>query len=338
MASQRLSWAEKGDYSIKPNTRDMATKSVCFLIALTVITSSCSSEGDVEEIPPKTGMINVSGGQIWYRMSGIGKTGTPLIILHGGPGAAHNYLLNLDTLSEHRPVIFYDQLGSGLSDRPSDTMLWNTDRFVDELHTLVTSLKIDQFHLLGQSWGAYLAASYSLKYDNRIKSIVFSAPLLSATRWIEDQRFWISQLPAATRDTIEKYEALGEYGAESYQQAMDLFYRRHLCRLDPWPDLLMQTFDNMGAEVYNYMWGPSEFTVTGTLKEADLSEQLPQIDVPVLFTCGEFDEATPAAINHFAGLMKNAELQIFENASHMHHLEDPEKYLGLVREFLQKHD
>jgi proline iminopeptidase len=285
------------------------------------------------------GTIAVPGGNIWYCTSrGAGKK-TPLLVVHGGPGVPHNYLTVLNALSDERPVIWYDQLGCGNSEKPDDNALWTVDRFADELAEVRNALIPDEVHLLGQSWGAYLVTAYFLKHKpTGIRSITLSAPLLSTSRWLEDQRHWLSGLPQEMQEAINRCEAVGDYAAEAYQEAMSLFYNRHVCRLDPWPEEVLSAMDGMAANVYNYMWGPSEFTVTGTLRDADLTSRLPEITVPVLFTCGSYDEATPETVKSFHKLVPGSELEIFPDASHMHHLECKEAFLTVLSSFLSRND
>jgi proline iminopeptidase len=298
---------------------------------------SCCSKTTVPTV--KEGFIEVTGGRVWYKMIGIDKPGIPLLVLHGGPGAPHDYLESLEFLANDRPVVFYDQLGCGKSDRPSDTLLWTVDRFVEELVQVRDAINLKDIHLLGQSWGSMLAVEYMLnKNPSGIHSLILSAPFLSTSRWVADQQYWISQLPENVQDTIRKYEGIGDYAAPAYQEAMNIFYAKHVCRMDPWPECLLRTFDKMGKEVYEYMFGPSEFTQTGTLKNRDLSESLHLIKIPVLFTCGEYDEARPESVRFFQHLIPGSEAYVFEGASHSHHLEKQEEYHRVVGEFLRKND
>lgn len=298
--------------------------------------SACKQKNE-DKNPVREGMIAVEGGKVWYKITGADRSGIPLLVLHGGPGAPHDYLENLGALADERPVIFYDQLGCGNSERQDDSSLWTIERFVDEVEQVRIALNLKEFHLLGQSWGGFLATSYLLKYGSeRVTSLVLSAPLLSSESWLNDQRYWISILPQSVQDTISKYEENGDYSATSYQEAVQQFYVQHLCRLDPWPESLNLTFQKMGADVYSYMWGPSEFTITGTLKDADLTDQLYKIDVPCLITCGEFDEARPSTMEFFKSLIPGSDLKVFEDASHSHHLEKSEEYLSCVRNFLNQ--
>lgn len=299
---------------------------------------SCKNAGEDLNPSIREGMIQVSGGKVWYRIVGADKKGIPLIALHGGPGAPHDYLESLEALADERPVIFYDQLGCGNSDRPSDTSLWNISRFEEELQQVRDALNLNEVHILGASWGTMLGVQYALSGKQGIKSLVLSGPYLSTSLWDADQQEWISQLPANIRDTIRKYEACKEYSAESYQNAMMEYYKLHVCRLESWPECLNRTFEKMGVEVYQYMWGPSEFTMTGTLKDANLLPRLGFLKVPTLLTCGEFDEATPGTMKIYKDAIPGAQMHVFSGASHAHQLECKEEFIAVVREFLRKNE
>lgn len=269
----------------------------------------------------KENYLSVTGGKIWYKIAGAEKGGTPLILIHGGPGATHDYLLPLEELADKRPVIFYDQLGCGKSDNPADVSLWTIERYVEELDLLCKSLNFKNYHILGQSWGGTLAVEYALSgLSDRIKSLILSAPLISSSRWAEDQREYIDQMPDMMKSTILRCEAEGDFNNPEYQKALEEFYNRHLCRIQPMPEPMQKTFEKMNTEMYSYMWGPSEFTVNGTCKDYDASERISAIKVPVLFTAGEFDEATPESLTYFSNKIPGSKVIIFENASHSHHL------------------
>ena len=287
----------------------------------------------------QTGLIKIAGGKIWFKtVSSQTGNSTPLLVIHGGPGATHDYLEPLEQLANERPVIFYDQLGSGNSDRPNDSSLWNITRFVDELSIVRKSLKLEELFILGSSWGAALAVDYMLqRKPSGVSGLILSGPLLSTSRWIADQRKYISQMPKESADAITKCEATSNFDSPEYQAAMMEFYKKHLCRLDVWPDCLNRTLEKMGTDVYNTMWGKSEFTMNGNLAKLELAEDLGKLDVPVLITCGEFDEATPQTCRYFQSRAKNAELKIFGNASHSHHLEKTDEYLATVGDFMRRH-
>ena len=202
------------------------------------------------------GYIPVLGGHIWYRMVGDNK-GIPLLIIHGGPGYAHNYLNPLENLATDRPVIFYDQLGCGKSDRPNDSKLWGVNRFREEVHELLRALGLEQVHLLGHSWGSILAVEYALAGRNAIQSMILGGPCLSVTRWIADASELISLLPHDIRQTIYWHQSNGTTQSEEYLLATEEFERRYLCRLDPLPLPMLESKANMNRSIYNTMWGPS---------------------------------------------------------------------------------
>lgn len=284
----------------------------------------------------KENYLSVTGGKIWYKIAGTEKGGTPLILIHGGPGATHDYLLPLEELADKRPVIFYDQLGCGKSDNPADVSLWTIERYVEELDLLCKSLNFKNYHILGQSWGGTLAVEYALSgLSDRIKSLILSAPLISSSRWAEDQREYIDQMPDMMKSTILRCEAGGDFNNPEYQKALEEFYNRHLCRIQPLPEPMQKTFEKMNTEMYAYMWGPSEFTVNGTCKDYDASERISAIKVPVLFTAGEFDEATPESLTYFSNKIEGSKVIVFENASHSHHLEKQKEYIKAVSDFLK---
>ncbi len=285
------------------------------------------------------GTVKVPGGNIWYKIVGAGTKGIPLLTVHGGPGAPHQYLNPLQALADQRPVIFYDQLGCGRSDKPEDRNIWTVERFVEELDILRNTLNLEEVHLLGQSWGSMLAVEYLLrKQPAGIKSLILSGPYLSSPLWAKDQRYWIEQLPKKSRQTILECEASKDFTNPDYQDAVMEFYKIHLCRMDPWPEELLLSMEGMGMDVYQYMWGPSEFTMTGTLKEADLTPQLHFLNLPVLLTCGQFDEAHPQTVALFQSLIPGSRMHTFQGASHAHILEQPQRVQRTLHSFLRSTD
>ena len=281
----------------------------------------------------REGHIPVPGGRVWYKIVGSGDT-IPLLVLHGGPGFPHNYLKPLESLSDERPVVFYDQLGCGNSDRPEDPNLWHTERFVEELAKVRQSLNLEQAHILGHSWGSMLATDYALTKPEGIMSLILASPCLSIPRWLEDVGTYRKQLPADVQEVLDRNELAGTTESEEYEEAVMEFYRIHLCRMDPWPEVLEQTMVGAGLQVYHTMWGPSEFFMTGNLADYDRTSRVGELVVPTLFTCGRYDEASPDATAWYQSLIPQAEIAIFENSSHTPHLEERELYLQVVREFL----
>lgn len=288
---------------------------------------------------PETGFIEVEGGNIRYRIAGAASPGIPLLTLHGGPGVPHAYLESLSSLSDERPVIYYDQLGCGLSDQPDDPGLWRLDRFVNELERVIQYLDLRKVHLLGQSWGTMLAAEYLLtKGSDKAQSLIMAAPVLSVSRWNSDQREHIRSLPDSVQDVIQTCEARADFENPAYEEALMVFYKRFVCRMDPWPELLMSSFNALSLPVYHTMWGPSEFTQTGNLRHFERAEEMRRIALPTLFTCGEYDEATPTATAYYQSRMPHAERVVFKDAAHIHHLEKEAAFNRTVRDFLRRND
>lgn len=281
------------------------------------------------------GFIPVKGGNVWFRITGNGP-GTPLLLLHGGPGGKSNDRDPLRLLGHERPVVQYDQLGCGNSGRPTNTELWTVDRYVEELEQVRTALELEEVHILGHSWGTMLAAAYLLKKPEGVKSVIFSGPALNVGMWEQDQRNYLKKFPQEIQEVIERSEREHRTDSPEYQEAMYAFYHRHMCRLDPWPPEVMVDFEKMNQQIYNFMWGASEFTVTGTLKDYDDTKHLHEINIPTLFTCGRYDEATPETTAYYAGLVPNAEFHVFENSSHLPGTEEPEAYAEKIREFLNR--
>lgn len=299
-------------------------------ILLLTMLQSCSAPGLTEG----EGYVDVTGGRVWYEVIGSGPK-TPIILLHGGPGATSEYLRPLKELAADRPVIFYDQLGSGKSDHPDNPSLWTTERFVAELGQFREALGLDRVHILGHSWGTMLAADYMLTNPTGVESLILASPCLSAKKWIEDANKLRADLPKRTQEILARHEAAGTTDSEEYMAATMEFYKRHLCRLDPWPAELERAFSDINMQVYGKMWGPSEFYATGTLKDYDRTGDLHKISVPVLFTAGQFDEATPETTAWYQSLIPGAKLKIIQDASHITMIEQPGAYNAVIREFLQ---
>lgn len=281
------------------------------------------------------GRIDVTGGEIWYGLCGDRSgTKTPLIIIHGGPGMSHDYLYPLRRLADDRAVVFYDQLDAGKSDRPNDPNNWKVERFLDEIDRIRNALDLQTVSVFGNSWGGTLAAAYAARNPQGLKRAVLSSPLINTKQWVQDNAVWRSELPDDVLALMDEHEARGDTGAEAYLDAVDVFYRRHLCRVDPWPDTVMDTFNTLNETCYAGMWGPNEFTCNGVLKDYDGSGQLSAIAVPTLVTCGAFDEATPRSTEKYASLIPCSEFKVFAEASHLAFVEQEEEYLAAVARFL----
>ena len=292
----------------------------------------------VKEIP-REGYVPVEGGRIYYKIVGEGD-GVPIVVMHGGPGSRTCPMIpGLSRLAKDRQVIFYDQLGSGLSDRPTDTTLWQTERFVDEIDLLREALNLKEVHMLGHSCGSTFLIEYMVTKDPKgVRSVIFSSPHISTPVWMDDARILLSELPESIRDTITKYESLQMYTAQPYLAATDSFYARHLSRTG-YPNVSIPPCDEQpgfNSEIYNYMWGPTEFNVTGTLKDFDRTPDLHKIEEPILFMTGEFDEARPESMYKFQKMCKDATVEIIEGAAHMTFIDQPEEVERAVTRFLNQ--
>ena len=278
-------------------------------------------------------MVEVPGGRVWTGIYGGCTGGTPLLVVHGGPGMPSYYLESLTALADTRPVVLYDQLGCGRSDRPEDPSLWTVPRAVAELESVRRELGLHSVHVLGHSWGGFLALAHARRHGDTVASLVLSSPLVSVTGWMADARELLAGLPAPVRDAIVRHEAAGTFDDPAYVEATAQFYRRHFCTLDPWPPELERTFEDLGEGPYHAMWGPSEFTQTGTLQGADLTPTLPELRVPSLWIGGSEDEVSPARLAAFAELA-SGRVEVFEGGSHCLHLEQTSRYLAAVESFL----
>jgi proline-specific peptidase len=294
-----------------------------------------------DSTPVEEGYLPFRSHKIWYRRTGQQQSAgkLPVLCLHGGPGASHDYLEPLEELaSTGRQVILYDQLGGGDSDHPHDPSLWTVPLFVEELGVVRSLLRLDRVHLYGQSWGGMLAMEYMLTKPKGIASMTVSSSPASMRQWVVEANRLRAELPADVQATLLKHEEAGTTKDPAYQKAMMVFYQRHLCRLDPWPEELNRTFSGMmhNAEVYNTMNGPSEFHVIGNLKDWDITHRLGEIDVPTLVLSGRYDEATPAIAETVHRGIRGSEWVIFENSSHGPHLEERERHLQVLAEFLER--
>ena len=291
------------------------------------------------------GRAKFGANETWYRITGDLDSGkTPIFLLHGGPGVAHNYIDSYKLLAQGgRAVIHYDQIGCGLSthlpEKGGD--FWTVQLFIDELENLIDHL--DQragFHVLGQSWGGMLAAEYGVRQPEGLKSLVIANSPASMALWSSEAMRQRSEMPQDIQDALNKYEATGDYDNPAYKAATDWVYARHVCRVVPNPPEVVASFTQLGQDptVYHTMNGPNEFFVVGTLKNWDITPDLHKITVPTLLISGRHDEATPATVQPYKDLIKGSAWVIFEASSHMPHVEETEFCMGVVGGFLNAND
>ncbi|HEY0241171.1 MAG TPA: proline iminopeptidase-family hydrolase [Gemmatimonadaceae bacterium] len=305
------------------------------LFAVLVAAVACSNPRDLsKELKPGTGFAQVPGGKVWYNVVGSGHR-TPLLVLHGGPGAGSYYMKPLAAIGDDRPVIFYDQLGGGHSDRPNDSTLWTIDRYVGEIGAIRTALGLERVHILGHSFGSIILAEYLKAKPKGVRSAIFASPVLDIPGYVQDVTGLLKKFPDSTQRVIVEAERNGTTNSAAYQSAMIAFYQQHVARRLPWSADLDSTIAQLNPAPYVYMQGPSEFTITGTLKSYDVTSSLDDIDVPALFVTGQYDEATPARVRKFKQLTPDSKMEVIPNAAHMMMQDEPDAFIKTVRDWLR---
>jgi len=294
----------------------------------------------------RAGRLKTSEGyEIHYEVAG-GASET-LLCLHGGPGANSRYLHPLADLADGElQVVFYDQLGSGLSEVPSADYDWTVERFVRELDEVRQGLGLGRVHLLGQSWGGCLALQYALDYPEGIATVVLSNTSASIPQGAQDMTALRLGLGAERYATMLDHEARGQYNDPEYQSCVDELNVRHLWRTFPWSrerglreftEMIVPLFGEDGP-AYAAMWGPNEFHCTGSLQGWDITHRLREIVAPTLILCGYYDEVSVDCHRVLAAGLRDNEFVIFGNSSHLTFLErEAAPYLAVVRDFVQRH-
>jgi L-proline amide hydrolase len=295
--------------------------------------------------PSRTGTVDFRGWQTWYRVTGDLDAGkTPLVVLHGGPGAAHNYTLRIAGMAaQGRAVVHYDQLGIGnsthLRERGAD--FWTVQLFLDELDNLLAALGIaGRYHVLGQSWGGMLAAEHAVRRPPGLRGLVIANSPASMHLWLSEANRLRAELPAGVQRTLLAHEAAGTTDHPDYRAAEAVFNARHVCRIVPNPPEVAETFALIDADptVYHTMNGPNEFHVVGTLKDWTVIDRLDRITAPTLLVSGRYDEATEATVQPYADRIPDVRWTIFDDSSHMPHVEEEQSYQRLVGAFLDDND
>jgi len=287
-------------------------------------------------LPAGESMLAVPDGKIWYKKSGTG-TGTPLILVHGGPGFNSFYLKPLEALGSDRPIIRYDQLGAGKSGPMGDSSLFTIAHFVRELDSLRASLGYDKVHILGHSWGTILAYEYYKAHPDHVASIVFGSACLDIPAYEKRAQSLVATLSDSSQKAIKLAESTKKYDAPSYQNAINEFFGKYVFRHPPEADL-DSTMKMVNEGIYNYMQGPSEFTITGTLKPYNVTGELGAIKVPTLYTVGEFDEVGPELVRGFANKTPGAKYALIPGSAHITSWDNPTEMIKVVREFLASVD
>lgn len=291
--------------------------------------------------PTAKGTVPFRQHATWYRVTGRPEPGRPtLVVVHGGPGVTHDYLLPLATFAERGwPVVHYDQIGNGGSTHlpDADPGFWTPGLFLDELDNLLDRLGIaDDYVLFGQSWGGMLAARHASTRPAGLRGLIIANAPASYPLWRAEMDVLRAQLPPGVDAVLRRHEADGTTDSDEYIEAMLVFYGRHFCRLDPLPPQLVATLieTNANPTVYHTMNGPNEFHVIGSLRDWSVIDDLPRISVPTLVISGRHDEATPVTVRPFQELIPNARWEIFEDSSHAPHFEEPKRFVEVLGAFL----
>lgn len=264
----------------------------------------------------------------------------PVVVVHGGPGSTHDYLVRLAELAEGGwPIVHYDQLGNGGSTHLSDVGVefWTASLFADELDNLLRALEIqDDYVLLGHSWGGMLSSVHAAGNPAGLRGLVVANSPASYPLWMQGVNRQREQLPEEVKAVLRAHEEAGTEDSEQYFEAARVFYDRHVCRIVPWPRDFTMTFMEIQNDptVYYAMNGPAEFNVTGSLRDWSVEEYLPRIEAPTLIISGRHDDATPDAVRPFHELIPDSRWEIFEESSHVPHLEEPQRFDEVVTDFL----
>jgi proline iminopeptidase len=286
----------------------------------------------------REGTTTVRGYRFYWKSFGEpGPKGT-VLMLHGGPGATHDYLLAFTDLARlgYR-VVFYDQLGCGRSELARDLGEYSVGRDVSDLEELRTKLGLGRVHLIGSSYGGALALAYALEHPEALRSLVSASGLASIPLTVCEMARLKRELPAPYPEILSKHEARGEFQDPEYLGAVNEFYRRHLCRLSNWPPEVTYSIERCNSPKYLTMNGPNEFTITGTIRDWDITDRLGEIRVPTLVTAGRYDEVTPRVAESIRAGIRNSEYRRFEESSHLAFWEERELYFQVIGEFLSRH-
>ena len=296
-----------------------------------------------EQVLDYTGTMQWQHGSTWYRVVGNLKSKmTPAVVIHGGPGAPHNYVLGIVHLiaMSGRPVIVYDQIGCGqsthLQDKPSE--FWSVELFKEELNLLLKELKVSKKYILvGQSWGGILSFAHAVDKPKGLKGLVIANSLASVPKWLPEIERLVSELPAVHRKAVRKGLKESNYSSPEFEVANNCFTLRHLSRVPMTADVL-ESFSQLAVNpsVYGAMWGPVEFAPIGSLNTWDVEDQLKNIKVPTLLINGKFDEVTPKTQKRLVKKIKGAEWVCLPLSSHLSWVEEPAAWINAVNDFLKR--
>jgi proline iminopeptidase len=284
-------------------------------------------------------MIPVAGGKykVWTKQIGSGSV--KVLLLHGGPGFTHDYMEVMESFLPQAGIqmFHYDQLGVGNSDVPDDPSLWSLPRYVEEVEEVRRGLGLEQFVLLGHSWGGMLAIDYALKYQQHLKGLVISNMCAGMQAYVKGVTAIKLTLPPDKLAKLNALEAKLDYDSPEYEKIMmEDLYPKMICRIQPWPEPLTRAFRIANTKIYNQMQGKSEFVVTGNLKDWERWDRLHEIKTTALTMGAKYDSMVPADMQKMATLMPNATSAICPNGSHLAMYDDQEIYFKQLLGFLRR--
>ncbi len=280
--------------------------------------------------------------KIWTKRIGNNPK-IKLLLLSGGPGISHEYFECMESFlpAEGIEFIYYDQSGTGLSDNPNDTAMWDLPRYVEEVEQVRKALGLnkDNFYLLGHSWGGILAMQYALKYQDNLKGLVISNMMASCPKYGDYSKVLEKQMDPQVLKTIKDIEAKKDYSNPQYMALlMDNFYNQHILRqpVANWPEPVNRAMGKLNSSLYITMQGPSELGISGKLTDWDVSEELPKLTVPTLVIGAKHDTMDPEYMNWMATQVKNGTYLYCPNGSHMSMYDDQQTYFDGLIAFLKK--
>ncbi|MBW0162623.1 MAG: proline iminopeptidase-family hydrolase [Sediminibacterium sp. Gen4] len=293
----------------------------------------------IKMIPIKT---DVGTFKVWTKTIGNNPR-VKVLLLHGGPAMTHEYMEAFESFfpKEGFEIIEYDQLGSYYSDQPTDSSLWTTERFVEEVEQVRTALGLtkDNFYILGNSWGGILAMEYALKYQQNLKGLIICNMMASIPDYEKYNGVLRSRMRPSLVDSLQQYEAKGLFKDPTYQELVfNEYYTKHLCRLPEWPEPVNRCFKHINESIYVMMQGPSEFKVGGRLLTWDRKADLPKITVPTLTVGAKYDTMDPAHMEWMSKQVQNGKYLYCPNGSHLSMWDDQQVFMDGVIKFIKETD
>lgn len=304
-----------------------------------------------EELGIKTGGIKIitvdtpkGKLKVWTKRFGNNPK-MKLLLLSGGPGISHEYFECMESFlpEEGIEIIYYDQIGTGLSDNPNDTTMWDLPRYVEEVEQVRKALNLnkDNFYLLGHSWGGILAMQYALKYQDNLKGLVISNMMASCPKYGEYSKVLQKQMNPLVLKMIKEIEAKKDYSNPKYMDLlMNNFYNQHILRkpIADWPEPVNRAMIKLNQSLYVTMQGPSEMGISGKLTNWDVSKELPKLTIPTLVIGAKYDTMDPEYMKWMSTQIKNSTYLYCANGSHMSMYDDQEAYMKGLIDFIKKVD